>query len=44
MWPKLVSADSLQTVIAVGCDDVSMQLEDFFIPDIQFHLGVLKYD
>lgn len=23
----------LQTVIALGCDDVSMQLEDFFIPE-----------
>lgn len=39
MWPKLVSADSLQTVIAVGCDDVSMQLEDFFIPEQYTPLG-----
>lgn len=39
MWPKLVSADSRQTVIAVGCDDVSMQQEDFFIPEQYTPLG-----
>lgn len=39
MWPKLVSADSPQTVIGVGCDDVSMQQEDFFIPEQYTPLG-----
>lgn len=39
MWPKLVSADSPQTVIVVGCDDVSMQQEDFFIPEQYTPLG-----
>lgn len=33
MQPKLVSADSLQTVIGVGCDDTSMQEKDSFIPE-----------
>lgn len=39
MWPKLVSADSPQTLIVVGCDDVSMQQEDFFIPEQYTPLG-----
>lgn len=39
MCPKLVSADSPQTVISVGCDDVSMQQEDFFIPEQYTPLG-----
>lgn len=29
----MVSADSRQIVIAVGCDDVSMHQEEFFIPE-----------
>lgn len=33
MWPKLVSTDSLQMVIVVGFDDVSMQQEDSFISE-----------
>ena len=33
MLSKLVSADSLQRVIGVGCNDVSMQQEEFFIPE-----------